>query len=67
MIFLNETTLNGRTQIYSSVELNGFKLYGSNYVLEYKGELHKKLFGYWLTKSELNSLCLVVKTYKTSF
>lgn len=67
MIFLNETTLNGRTQIYSSVELNGFKLYGSNYVLEYKGELHKKLFGYWLTKSELNSLCSVVKTYKTSF
>lgn len=67
MIFSSKTTSGNKTQVYSSIELQGLKLYGSNYIITHKGEIYKNLKSYWLTSSQLDKLNSVVKVETSDF
>lgn len=55
-LFINKTSLNGRFQIFSMVEIPGLKNYGPNNILEYKNEIYKNLNNYWVDKNQLETI-----------
>lgn len=64
-VFKNNTTLNGKTQILTRLDLK-FKKYGSTGILMYEGDVYNQLNYYWLTKSELEKLSEVAELISVS-
>ncbi len=54
-IFYNETSLNGKFQVMTTVELNGkgIKKVGSNEITEQKNVIYNNLNNYWVSNSAL--------------
>lgn len=67
MIFSSKTTTNGKTQIYSSIELKGLKLIGSNFILTHKNEIYNNLKCYWLNAKEFEKLNSIVNVEPSDF
>ena len=68
-IFFNETTLNGKFEVRTSLNLNekGIKKYSSFSIFEHKGEIVKGVNAYWVSKSALENIKTNYKTERASF
>lgn len=67
MVFASKTKTNGITQVYSSIELQDLKIYGTGCILTHKNEIHKGLINYWLDQKQLDKLRSVVKVENSDF
>lgn len=68
-IFFNETELNGKYQVLTTLNLEGkgIKNYGGSAIVEYNGEIHKENKTYWVSKSALENIKNNYKTQRTCF
>lgn len=68
-VFFNETSLNGKFEVMSNVELQmpGIIKVGSNSILTHKGEIYKNLLHYWVTKDALDEIKQTLSPVRTSF
>ena len=69
LIFFNETTLNDKIQVMTTLKLEGkgIKNYGGSYIVEFHNELFKDNFDYWVTKSAFEKLKLKYNLTRTCF
>jgi hypothetical protein len=69
IVFYNETGMNGKYQVISSVELEGAGTnYGGRSIHEHAGKLHKNLnYKYWVNRKQLDEIKARPAAVRTSF
>lgn len=68
-IFYNETTLNNKIQVMTTLELNGkgIKNYGGSNIVEFNSQIFKGNYNYWVTLSAFEKIKSTYKLTRVCF